>query len=407
MTIEGNGNTLEQDIVELPQECERDDAENITTNIVPTLDLPHGVEPPNESDQSKSSHQGNSYQMDSQSGSSIQSKNQCMRSHNNSSERCPTTHGSDHFHVDTELDRRSRKGRGTRSAKFHEEFGYETVVADAQVTRNRTAITGEILSFTTVTTETPNITSMGATTDPDTMYFHQAMKQADAKNFLGAVHNEFNNLLQRGVFEIVPTFLVPEEMKVFSSVWSMRRKRKVRTREVYKYKARLNLDGSQMQPGRDYDLTYAPVASWESIRMVLALSLRYGWKTKQLDYVLAFPQAPVERECYMHIPHGMVIGDSGNWVLRVKKNIYGQKQVGRVWNEHLVKKLTSPAVGFVQSKYDECIFFHKHAVYVLYTDDSILADPDESELDLLIVRIKSVGLDITNSRIFGVSRSIS
>jgi hypothetical protein len=211
--------------------------------------------------------------------------------------------------VDTELDRRSRKGRGTRSAKFHEEFGYETVVAHAPVTPNSTAITGEILSLTAVTTETHNITSMGATTDPDTRYFHQAMRQADAKNFLDATHNEFNDLLQRGVFDIVPAFLVPEGTKIFSSVWSMRRKRKVRTREVYKYKARLNLDGSQMQPGRDYDLTYAPVASWESIRMVLALSLRYGWKTKQLDYVLAFPQAPVERECYMDIPRGIVIGD--------------------------------------------------------------------------------------------------
>jgi hypothetical protein len=40
-------------------------------------------------------------------------------------------------------------------------------------------------------------------------------------------------------------------------------------REVYKYKARLNVDGSQMQPGRDYDLTYAPVASWESILSVV------------------------------------------------------------------------------------------------------------------------------------------
>jgi hypothetical protein len=71
------------------------------------------------------------------------------------------------------------------------------------------------------------------------------------------------------------------------------------------------------------------------------------------------------------------------------------RQCAGVWNEHLVKKLTSPAVGFVQSKYDECIFFHRQAVYVLYTDDSILAGPDENELDLLIARIKSVGLDTT------------
>jgi hypothetical protein len=39
MTIEGNGNTSEQDIAELPQECGGDDAENITTDIVPITDL--------------------------------------------------------------------------------------------------------------------------------------------------------------------------------------------------------------------------------------------------------------------------------------------------------------------------------------------------------------------------------
>jgi hypothetical protein len=75
--------------------------------------------------------------------------------------------------------------------------------------------------------------------------------------------------------------------RLFSAVWSMKRKRRVTTREVYKHKARLNLDGSQMQPGKGYDLTYAPVATWESIRVLLAPVLRYDWKTKQLDYILA------------------------------------------------------------------------------------------------------------------------
>jgi hypothetical protein len=56
-----------------------------------------------------------------------------------------------------------------------------------------------------------------------------------------------------------------------------------------------------MKLGKDYDLTYAPVASWESAPILLALVLSQNWKTKQLDYVLAFPQAPVERECYMQV----------------------------------------------------------------------------------------------------------
>jgi len=42
-----------------------------------------------------------------------------------------------------------------------------------------------------------------------------------------------------------------------------------------------------MKEGVHYDETYAPVASWNSIRMLLTLSAVHGWHTKQIDYVLA------------------------------------------------------------------------------------------------------------------------
>jgi hypothetical protein len=32
----------------------------------------------------------------------------------------------------------------------------------------------------------------------------------------------------------------------------------------------------------------------------------HGWVTRQLDIVLAFPQAPVETDLYMEIPYGFV-----------------------------------------------------------------------------------------------------
>jgi len=173
----------------------------------------------------------------------------------------------------------------------------------------------------------------------------------------------------------------------------MKRKRKVRTRQIYKRKARLNFDGSKQKKG-DYDQTFAPVASWESVRILLALVLRNGWHTIQLDYVLAFPQAPVDRECYMQIPKGIKIDAPGEWALRVHKNIYGQKQAGRVWNQYLVDKLVNQ-VGFKQSKHDECVFYRGNVMYVLYTDDSILAGPDKDELKQVIADIKSAGLDVT------------
>jgi hypothetical protein len=165
---------------------------------------------------------------------------------------------------------------------------------------------GEIYSYETIDGAWNLIV---AASDPDTMYFHQAMQQDDATEFFNAVGKEFQS---RDRNNPRLSSSNPTGMRLFSAVWSMKRKRRVTTREVYKHKARLNLDGSQMQPGKDYDLTYAPVATSESIRVLLAPVLRYDWKTKQLDYILAFPQAPVERECYMRIRKEIVIIATGS-----------------------------------------------------------------------------------------------
>ena len=73
----------------------------------------------------------------------------------------------------------------------------------------------------------------------------------------------------------------------------MKRKQDIKYRKVKKWKARLNIDGSRTTKGVHYDQTYAPVASWNSIRMILTQTALHGWHANQLDYVLAFPQAPV------------------------------------------------------------------------------------------------------------------
>jgi len=236
-----------------------------------------------------------------------------------------------------------------------------------------------------------------ATSDPDTLYHHQAMKEDDSAHFKSAMVKEVQSQMDNNNFVIEKRCNVPKGATILPAVWQMKRKRDLMTGKVKKYKARLNIDGSRMRKGRDFELTYAPVATWNAIRMVLAMVLINKWHTVQLDYVLAFPQAPIERTLYMNIPKGMkmVDGNPDDFVLKVNRNIYGQKQAGRVWKKFLVSKLTSKEVGFVQSKYDECVFYKNKMVYILYTDDSIIAGPDRKEIDSTIRLIKQTGLDLT------------
>ena len=236
-----------------------------------------------------------------------------------------------------------------------------------------------------------------ATADPDTMYMHQAMKEPDRDEFINAMQKEVTDQMENGNFSIVKTSEVPKDKTILPAVWQMKRKRDIKTRKVKKWKARLNIDGSRMKHGVHYDQTYAPVASWKSIRLLLMLTIRNGWYSKQLDYVLAFPQAPVEKEIYMKIPKGFEINGakSGEYVLKLHKNVYGQKQAGRVWNQYLVDKLINE-LGFTQSKIDECVFYRGKTMYVLYTDDSLLAGPDQKEIDQIIVDLQKANLNITD-----------
>ena len=152
-----------------------------------------------------------------------------------------------------------------------------------------------------------------------------------------------------------------------------------------------------MREGEDYDKTYAPVASWMSIRLLLTFVVAFGWHSQQVDYVAAYTQAPIDRDMYMEFPRGFKVPggvDRKAFVLKLHRNLYGQKQAGRVWYKYLCKQLITKA-GFVQSKHDECLFFRGKVMYALYIDDSILGAPTRQELDKAIQAIKDAKLQIT------------
>ena len=102
-----------------------------------------------------------------------------------------------------------------------------------------------------------------------------------------------------GNYEPIPLNEVPTGTKLLDMVWSMRRKRRIKTQEMYKWKARLNVHGGQQDHGVHYWVTYAPVVTWHTVRFFLILSLILGWQSRQLDFVMAYPQAPAEMPLYI------------------------------------------------------------------------------------------------------------
>ena len=219
--------------------------------------------------------------------------------------------------------------------------------------------------------------------DEDTMYLHEALKALDRKQFLKAMQEEVQAHSEREHWEVVHRSTMPKNQQILKAVWSMKRKRRVATGEIYKWKARLCVDGSRQIKGVNYWDTYAPVVSWESVRTLLTLALTNGWITRQIDFVLAYPQADVECDLYMEIPKMCNVGGGKrDHVLKLKKNLYGSKQAGKVWFRHLLKGLKQR--GFKQSRADECVFYKGSTIFVVYVDDGILIGPDASEIDDII-----------------------
>ena len=86
------------------------------------------------------------------------------------------------------------------------------------------------------------ILAYAASADPDTLYYHEVMREPDADQFREACVKEFSDQWDNRNFLLKRGSEIPEDARILPGVWAMKRKRKVLTGEVYKHKVRLNLD---------------------------------------------------------------------------------------------------------------------------------------------------------------------
>ena len=96
----------------------------------------------------------------------------------------------------------------------------------------------------------------------------------------------------------------------------------------------------------------------------------------------------------MELPQGIVVkgADSKQHVLKLLANIYGQKQGGRVWNAFLVEKLRE--IGFTPSLVDDCMFYRRDIIFIVYVDDGIFLGPSDDAISGAINELMNLDLDI-------------
>ncbi len=85
------------------------------------------------------------------------------------------------------------------------------------------------------------------------------------------------------------------------------------------------------------------MVSWATTHFFLIQSIIHEWYCCQLDFLIAYTKATVERELYMEIPKGITMtgshADRSKYALSLVNNLYGQHQAGQVWYQYLTQGL--------------------------------------------------------------------
>jgi hypothetical protein len=200
---------------------------------------------------------------------------------------------------------------------------------------------------------TEHVTSFIAQSDPNTMHLEEALRQPDHEEFIKAMKKGLNDPIDRKHWKVIPASAVPKHKLPIPMVWSMKRKRKP-IGEITKWKARLCAGGHRSLLHIDYWLTYSPVVSWNTVRLVIVTALLNDWHMQSIDFVLAFPQAPIKTDIYMKppkvpakfdIPDLPSLSDRFTKVYKLLRNLMVSRMIQEGCGSNFCRKVCSDVDG--------------------------------------------------------------
>nr|AAS79613.1 putative copia-like polyprotein [Ipomoea trifida] len=209
--------------------------------------------------------------------------------------------------------------------------------------------------------------------DPEPKSITECQKRPDWLKWKEAIEAELNSLNKRKVFG--PTVLTPKDVIPVGSKWVFVRKRN-ENNEVVRYKARLVAQGFTQRPGIDFEQTYSPVIDGISFRYLISLAVNMKLDMQLMDVVTAYLYGSLDADIYMKIPEGIQNPntrgkDRNMYSIKLQRSLYGLKQSGRMWYNHLSEFLLKK--GYVKNDICPCIFIKKSSngfcIISVYVDD--------------------------------------
>jgi hypothetical protein len=171
------------------------------------------------------------------------------------------------------------------------------------------------------------------------------LKEPDCNKFIKAMNKELTDHVDHKHWKVVPRKSIPAHKLLILMVWSMKRKRNP-VGDIVKWKAYIYAGGRKLLPFIDYWSTCLPVVSWNTVRVMVVIALPNNWHMCSIDFVLAFPQAPVKTDIYMNpprVPNGFdipdlpTLSDRLSNVYKLLRKPYGLKDAGKTWFNFSIK----------------------------------------------------------------------
>ena len=103
---------------------------------------------------------------------------------------------------------------------------------------------------------------------PDPKSYTEALGGSDKESWRKAMDDEWKSLVENGTWKLVK---LPKGRKAIGVKWVYKTKYDVNGK-LSRYKARLVVKGYNQKHGYDYDETFAPVANYSSVRLLLAIA---------------------------------------------------------------------------------------------------------------------------------------
>lgn len=192
--------------------------------------------------------------------------------------------------------------------------------------------------------------------------YHEAVTGPEADDWWEAINEEKSSLEENGTWTLVPKEEANEK-RVLGNTWVLTIKSNGRK------KARLVIRGDQQVKGEDYQETYSPVVSNNTIRIILALASDCKANFMTFDVKTAFLYGTLDEDIYMRLPLGYKKTDL---ICKLNKALYGLKQASRQWNKKFVDVLIT--LGFNQVICERCVFVNvKYGIILaIHVDDGLM-----------------------------------